>query len=39
MDKWFRMLVQTNRASRTQDLQSNDLFQTLLQIQEKHSEW
>ncbi|XP_055303189.1 cytochrome P450 6B1-like [Sitodiplosis mosellana] len=36
MDKWFRSLVRTNKNSRSTDFQSNDLFQTLLQIQEKH---
>ncbi|XP_055303301.1 cytochrome P450 9e2-like isoform X1 [Sitodiplosis mosellana] len=36
MDRWFRKLVQTNKNSRSKDYQSNDLFQTLLQIQEKH---
>lgn len=38
-DRWFRDLVRINKASRTKDVQSNDFFQTLLQIQEKHSEW
>lgn len=35
-DRWFRMLVGSNKASRTKDFQSNDFFQALLQIQEKH---
>lgn len=37
MDQWFRSFVRINKASRSKDFQSNDLFQTLLQIQEKNS--
>ncbi|XP_031625910.1 cytochrome P450 9e2-like [Contarinia nasturtii] len=37
MDTWFRNLVRINKNSRSKDYQSNDLFQTLLQIQEKHN--
>lgn len=36
-DKWFRNLVRANKQSRSKNVQSNDLFETLLQIQEKHS--
>lgn len=36
-DKWFRNLVRVNKQSRSKNVQSNDLFETLLQIQEKHN--
>lgn len=36
-DKWFRNLVRTNKASRSENVKRNDFFETLLQIQEKHS--
>lgn len=37
IDRLFRGLVRTNKASRTKDFQSHDILQMLLQLQEKHS--
>lgn len=36
IDKFFRHLVDTNKASRSNGNQSCDIFQMLIQLQEKH---
>lgn len=35
-DKFFRYLVDTNKMSRTDGVQSADILQMLIQVQEKH---
>lgn len=39
VDRMFRDLVDTNKASRSGDCQSNDIFELLLQLQKKHSKF